>query len=71
MRTSAAEWAGHASAKVRITAAMAAIRDRLLIRGPPLASRATDAQALSRAFYISKRNRLNRRYTTERRRRAD
>jgi hypothetical protein len=32
MRTSATEWAGHASAKVRITAAMAAIRDRLLIR---------------------------------------
>jgi hypothetical protein len=32
MRTSAAEWAGHASAKVRITAAMTAIRDRLLIR---------------------------------------
>jgi hypothetical protein len=26
---------------------------------------------LSRAFYTSKRNRLNRRYTTERRRRAD
>jgi hypothetical protein len=32
MRTSAAEWAGHASAKVRITVAMTAIRDRLLIR---------------------------------------
>jgi hypothetical protein len=70
MRTSAAEWAGHASAKVRITVAMTAIRDRLLIRAS-LASRATDAQALSRAFYTSKRNRLNRRYTTERRRRAD
>jgi hypothetical protein len=32
MRTSAAAWAGHASAKVRITAAMTATRDRLLIR---------------------------------------
>jgi hypothetical protein len=44
MRTSAAEWAGHATAKVRIAAAVTAIRDRLLIRAS-LASRATDAQA--------------------------
>jgi hypothetical protein len=35
-----------------------------------LASRATKAQAVSRAFYTSKRNRLNRRYTAERRRRT-
>jgi hypothetical protein len=70
MRTSAAEWAGHASAKVRITAAMTAIRDRLLIRasfGEP----GDGCPSLSRAFYTSKRNRLNRRYTAERCRRAD